>query len=365
MSVKKIAVFCPFNIKANNAFGTGQYEIFKRLNELKEYDITFFLDDKTEYFNGVNNNYIKINKIKTFISKIYKLIFQKSFVRLPYYDNLDFNDYDIIITEGIHYAFLKYFDNYNGKLILNDSVTSLKKISKVDNKLVNKLYKNSLTVAVNDKIPILYREHNILLKTKVIGHSLNLDKFNFLERNKFKGKIISIGRLVEEKGFIYIFSAIKKIISDYPNITLDVYGNGPLEKELSTYIIKNDLQNNIFLKGFLDYEKIIKIFCNYDLFVSHPIELDHVAEAFLMSNMEAMASGLPVITSNCGGVPFVVKDKAIVCHQKSAADITKSLIKLINNKALFNQMSVNGRKYIEDNFNNELIVKKFRDIFDE
>ena len=161
--------------------------------------------------------------------------------------------------------------------------------------------------------------------------------------------------MVEEKGYIYIFSAIKQIIEHYPDITLDIYGNGPLEKDLSNYIKENNLQNNIFLKGFLEHKKLLNSFCDYDLFISHPIEMDHIAEAFHMVNMEAMASGLPVITTDCGGVPFVVKDNAIINKQKSSEDIVKSISKLITDKTLFNQMSVKSKKYIEDNFNHDFI----------
>ncbi len=84
-----------------------------------------------------------------------------------------------------------------------------------------------------------------------------------------------------------------------------------------------------------------------------------------MGNMEAMVSGLPVITTDCGGVPFTVKENAIVRKQKSVDDIVKSTTKLIVDKVLFNKMSLMGRKYIEDNFSNELIVKKWREVFDE
>jgi len=363
--VKKIAVFMPENTRHNNAFGTGQYEIFKSINESKKYDVTFFLDNKDVYFSGVQNKYIKENKIISFIARIYRKLFGLSFLRFPYYGNLNFNNYDIVVTEGIHYAFLKYFDNFKGKLILNDSITSLQKIRKIDYKLVNKSFKNSLSVVVNEKIPILYKENNLLLKTRVIGHSLKLDKFNFIERASFKGKILSIGRLVEEKGYIYIFSAIKQIIVHYPDVTLDVYGEGPLEKDLSDYIKENNLHNNIFLRGFLEHKKLLNSFCDYDLFISHPIEMDHIAEAFHMGNMEAMASGLPVITTDCGGVPFVVKDNAIVCRQMSIEDIVKSIEKLLTDKILFNKMSVKSRKYIEDNFSHEIIVKKWREVFDE
>ena len=363
--VKKIAVFMPFNARHNNAFGTGQYEIFKSINESKKYDVTFFLDNKDVYFSGVQNKYIKENKIISFIARIYNKLFGLSFLRFPYYGNLNFNNYDIVVTEGIHYAFLKYFDNFKGKLILNDSITSLQKIRKIDYKLVNKSFKNSLSVVVNEKIPILYKENNLLLKTRVIGHSLKLDKFNFIERASFKGKMLSIGRLVEEKGYIYIFSAIKQIIVHYPDVTLDVYGEGPLEKDLSDYIKENNLHNNIFLRGFLEHKKLLNSFCDYDLFISHPIEVTDFVEPFYMGNMEAMSSGLPVITTDSGGVSFVVKDNAIVCRQMSIEDIVKSIEKLLTDKILFNKMSVKSRKYIEDNFSHEIIVKKWREVFDE
>ena len=365
MNIKKIAVFCPWNIRTNNAFGTGQYEVFKKINELEKYEVTFFLADKNQYFEGVKNRYIKANRLISFIARIYRILFCKSFVKLPYYNNLNFNKYDIVVTEGIHYTFLKYFINFKGKLILNDSITSEKKIRQINSTLVNKLFSNTISVVVNEKIPILYKNNDISLKTRVIGHSINLDKTKFKEKYSFSGKIISIGRLIEEKGYIYVFSAIKQISAYYPDITLDVYGDGPLEKVLSDYIRNNNLKNNIFLKGFVDHKNLLNSFCDYDLFISHPIEMDHVAEAFHMGNMEAMASGLPVITTDCGGVPFTVKENAIVGKQKSVEDIVKSITNLTKDKVLFNQMSVNGRKYVEDNFSIEIIANKFKEIFDE
>ena len=107
------------------------------------------------------------------------------------------------------------------------------------------------------------------------------------------------------------------------------------------------------------------MFNQYDMFISHPIELAHVAEAFHMGNMEAMSAGIPVVTTNCGGVPFVVKDKAIICRQRSVDDLTDSINSLLSDSERCNKMSVDGREYIDTNFSDRVIVAKWIKLLDE
>ena len=364
MKLKKIAIFKPFNARHNNAFKTGQYELFKSINELPEYDITFFIDDESVKFKGVRNIYIKKRKIATFYVRLLRKFFGLHYAKIPYYGNLNFNDFDIVITEGIHYVFLKYFFDYRGKLILNDSITSKKMIKNLNSKLVNKIFKNSTSVIVNEKIKKLYLLNSIFLNTKTIGHYVQTDKIEFVKRYNHNFKILSVGRLVEEKGFIFIFSAIKKLVEKYPKIQLDIYGDGPLEIFLEKFIKVNKLNENIFLRGEISYEDLLRRLKNYDLFVSHSIELENVAEAFHMGNMEAMSSGMPVITTNCGGIPFVVGDSALICDQRSISQIVQYIDKVFSDSELFNILSVNGRKFVEKNFSKHVIIKKWLDVLD-
>lgn len=362
MKIKKIAIFKPYNARHNNAFKSGQYELFKSINELPEYDVTFFIDDELVSFKGVRNLYIKKRKIVTFYIRLLKKILGLNYAKIPYYGSLNFNEFDIVITEGIHYVFLKYFFSYKGKLILNDSITSTNMVKNINSKIVNKIFKNSICVLVNEKIKNLYLSNNIFLNTQVIGHYVQTDKIKFIKRDNNNYKILSVGRLVEEKGFLYIFSAIKQLVEKYPNIRLVIYGNGPLKTKLESFIKKNRLDETIILRGAIEYEDLLKELSNYDLFVSHPIELKYVAEAFHMGNMEAMTSGMPVITSNCGGIPSVVKDKALICRQRSITEIVQSIDKVYSNPKLFKSLSINGRKYVENNFSKNVILKKWLDV---
>ena len=321
-----------------------------------------FLDDKDVYFDGVENKYIKKNNFLSFCMRVVRKAFGITYIRLPYYDNLNFDKYDVVLTEGVHYPFLKYFENYNGKLILNDSITAPMRIERLNIKLINRLFDKAVSVVVNDKIPILYKKNGIRIETKTIGHTLQIDKITFIEREKFNGKIISIGRLVEEKGFIFIIRAIMNLLPKYPFLRLDIYGDGPLKNDLNKFIRDNNLENHIRIKKTLKYDELIQQFKKYELFISHPLEMSHIAEAFHMSNMEAMTSGLPVITTNCGGIPSVVKEFAIVNSQKDIKSLGESIERLYERSDKYNQMSVNGRKFIEENYSLNININKWIDV---
>ena len=355
---KRIAIFKPYNARLNNAFGSGQYPIFKKFEELG-YEVTFFLDDENVKFEGVENRYIKVKPIQTFILRVVRKLFNIAYIKVPYYGAIDFNEFDIVITEGLHYPFLAYFDDYKGLLIINDSITAEERIKKLDSKLINKKFSNAIVIGPNKKMFLLYEKYAVKLSHSVVGHALDIDKIKFCQRDKFNGKIISIGRLVYEKGYIYIFQALEKLIKNYPYIILDIYGNGPLKNKLEESIKEMNLENHIFLKGSLKYDDLMNRLQEYDLFISHPLEVEYIAEAFHMGNMEAMANGMPLITTDCGGVPYVVKDKAKICKQKSVEDIERAIEKLITNEDLVVKMSREGRKFIVDNYSIDVIVNKW------
>ena len=355
---KRIAIFKPYNARLNNAFGSGQYPIFKKFEELG-YEVTFFLDDENVKFEGVENRYIKVKPIQTFILRVVRKLFNIAYIKVPYYGAIGFNEFDIVITEGLHYPFLSYFDDYKGLLIINDTITAEERIKVLNSNLINKKFFNKYIVGVNEKMFLLYEKYGIKLPHSVVGHALDVDKIKFCQREKFNGKIVSIGRLVYEKGYIYIFQALEKLIEKYPYITLDIYGNGPLKDKLEKYIKEMNLENHIFLKGSLKYDDLMKRLQGYDLFISHPLEVEYIAEAFHMGNMEAMTSGMPLITTDCGGVPYVVKDKAIICRQKSTEDIEVAIEKFVQDESLVRRMSLQGRKFIEDNYSIDVIFNKW------
>jgi GalNAc-alpha-(1->4)-GalNAc-alpha-(1->3)-diNAcBac-PP-undecaprenol alpha-1,4-N-acetyl-D-galactosaminyltransferase len=113
---------------------------------------------------------------------------------------------------------------------------------------------------------------------------------------------VAVGRFTEEKGFDLLILAFASISIRHPDITLTIIGDGPMRGELETLIQSKNLQQRIFLPG--KVANIYTILQQSEIFI-----LSSKFEGFPNALCEAMASGLPVIATDC---PFGPKD--IVRH---------------------------------------------------
>ena len=177
---KKIGIFKPNNIRNGNAFETGQYKVFEKLQKMNKIEIYLITDDKLYASKNLRVKYLEIDFFKTFFNRIIKKLSNKPYLKIPYYKNLIFNDFDVIITEGLHYPILKYLFKSNSRIIFNDSITLKKVYNKKKINLFNKYFENNEVVLVNPKIIEFYDEFKVKVFPTVIGHAVS-DKVKLLE----------------------------------------------------------------------------------------------------------------------------------------------------------------------------------------
>lgn len=132
---------------------------------------------------------------------------------------------------------------------------------------------------------------------------VNMKKENARREMGISGNIIlSIGRLVPWKGFKMLIKIMPELIKEHNFARLVIVGDGPEMETLET--IKNNLglQNKVYLVGKKSQEELKTYLAAADMFV-----LNTGYEGFSHQILEAMAAGVPVVTTNAGGNPEMIK----------------------------------------------------------
>ncbi len=115
-------------------------------------------------------------------------------------------------------------------------------------------------------------------------------------------KFLFVGWLIKEKGIIELLNAIL-LLKNEKRFEIEIIGGGPLEQFIANFIHKNKLIGTVKFSGKVDDSTLRKAFEQ-----SHILVLPSMYEGFPMTIIEGFHYGLPVISSNVGGISSVVKD---------------------------------------------------------
>ena len=116
-------------------------------------------------------------------------------------------------------------------------------------------------------------------------------------------KFVSAGNLIHMKGFDILLHAFADANKKEPNMTLEIFGDGPESNNLKALVKKLKIEDKVAFKGRYKKEDISRLFSGATAFV-----LASRAETFGVVYIEAMALGLPVIATKCGGPEDFIDD---------------------------------------------------------
>jgi colanic acid/amylovoran biosynthesis glycosyltransferase len=207
-------------------------------------------------------------------------------------------------------------------------------------------------------------------KEKIIVHRMGVDTRKIIFRDKLKNnnrlRILTVARLVEKKGLEYSLAAIARIIRKYPEIKYYIVGDGYLRNKLNNLITTLNMQGKIRLLGNLKDSEVNELLQESDIFVlTSTTSKDGDQEGVPVSIMEAMAAGLPVISTYHSGIPELVIDRqtGFLVPEKNIEAITKRLEQLINHSQNRLIMGKSGRELVEKEFCINKLNKKLIAIY--
>ncbi|KJH72469.1 colanic acid biosynthesis glycosyltransferase WcaL [Aliterella atlantica] len=205
--------------------------------------------------------------------------------------------------------------------------------------------------------------------TRIVVHGSGLDCTKFTFKPRFfptdgKVKIATTGRLVEKKGIEYGIRAVAKLVETYPNIEYNIIGDGDLKAELEQLIAELNVGNVVKLLGWKQQKEIVEILDNCHIFIAPSVTAaDGNQDAPVNTLKEAMAMGLPVISTFHGGIPELVEDgiSGYLVPERNADAIATRLKFLLEYPEVWQSMGKAGRKRVEAKYdmnklNDELVA---------
>jgi rhamnosyl/mannosyltransferase len=171
--------------------------------------------------------------------------------------------------------------------------------------------------------------------------------------------ILSVGRLVYYKGIQFLIQAMAKV-----DAKLVIIGEGPMRRALEQEVAALGIADRVIFLGRV-HDHLTTYFHAADVFALPSCER---SEAFGIVQLEAMASGKPVINTQIdSGVPYVSLDgiTGITVQPRSSEAMAAALNRLFDDPELRRRMGQAGRHRVQTEFNLELMVRRTMDIYEQ
>ena len=177
-------------------------------------------------------------------------------------------------------------------------------------------------------------------RAEVISNSVDVSLFSFRERDSFEPRFLSnrnFEDLYNVQCTIRAFGLIKK---EFPKATLKIAGSGPLESELKDLVRKLEIDSVEFV-GKVDQTEMARLYEQSDIYLNTP-DIDNMP----VSVLEAFAAGTVVISTNVGGIPFIVSDQetGMLVDKNDEVGVFEAVRKVLGDAPRARKISLAARK---------------------
>jgi len=216
-------------------------------------------------------------------------------------------------------------------------------------------------------------------ENKIIVHyfGCNTNQFNHMNRLRNKNSkpliFLTIASLIEKKGHKNILCAIKHLkdrgkINESQTI-FNFVGDGPLSEKLINLAKEMNIQNYIQFLGPIDYltPRYLDTIENADVFI-HPSIISHNGEkeGIPTSIIEAMASGLPIISTYHAGIPYVIDDsrEGLLVQENDIEALAEAIYRLMVDPKLRASLGKNGQQKAVNELDITIGTTRLEEIYD-
>jgi glycosyltransferase involved in cell wall biosynthesis len=186
-------------------------------------------------------------------------------------------------------------------------------------------------------------------KSFVNEPAIHIDRFKFKQKTKSSNKLVIVtnGRLVSLKGYVFALLAIKRLIYEGVDLEYRIIGSGDELDNILFYLNRLNITKHVQLLGAIEPNEVMKEIANADIYVACTLN-----EGLSNAVIESMAVGTPVISTNVNGMPELIDDgiNGILVNPFSEVEIYNGIKRLVNDSELCLRFSIEGRRKVEEKF---------------
>ena len=178
--------------------------------------------------------------------------------------------------------------------------------------------------------------------------------------------VAGIGRFVPVKGFAYLLDAFAKARASNPELHLILVGDGDLRPELERRARENDVVEHTTFPGMANRDEIAAYLALADVVVVPSIRFEGMVDGLPNVALEAMAAGKPLVASNVGGLPQLVRDGAtgLLVGEKDVNALAASIVRLSHDPDLRRRLGASAQEEIRANRSWDTAAAQFVDVFE-
>jgi glycosyltransferase involved in cell wall biosynthesis len=178
-------------------------------------------------------------------------------------------------------------------------------------------------------------------------------------------QIVQAARLVPKKGLSTALRAFAAFGRQYPQAVFVIAGDGPMERELVELAADLGVADRVRFAGFLSQSALQRLYLSSHIFL-HPSETaSGDVEGVPNAMLEAMASGLPIVSTRHGGIPEVIENgrNGLLCTEKDAEGVAAALLRLANDAVLYRRLAQQASASVREQFSKERQVAAIEEIY--
>ena len=183
------------------------------------------------------------------------------------------------------------------------------------------------------------------------------EKFNLKSNTKL---LLTVGRLEKIKGQHHLLKALALPILKEESIVLFLVGHGSREEYFRKLSYKLKIDDKVFFLGIR--KDIPQLMASCDLLI-----IPSESEGLPFVLLEGMAAGIPVIATSVGRIPKIIgkDERGLIVPPKNSYELAKKIKFAIKEKEYLEDLSKKAQVFIEKNYNESIMLKKYKKIYNE